>query len=253
VAPIRPSLRRLRFTLLEHLALPIGVLPLKALMRTWRLRPVDEAMVEPFVTRPRLVIATCHGMFLHVLAFSRLAAVRHRRFVVLLGPSRDGRLLAAFLARFGIGHAVGATGSRGAAGAHAFVQRVAAGEIGILAVDGPLGPCCQVAPGFLRLAAAAGAEVQLMITSASRGHTFASWDRAHLPAPFATVRGWATAIPLSPHRPTAEHVADLQRQLIDAARLIESPVLPEALRAAPSGPRRETGDGSRHAGANLAC
>jgi lysophospholipid acyltransferase (LPLAT)-like uncharacterized protein len=230
VAPIRSSLRALRFALLEHLALPIGVLPLKALMRTWRVGFLDEAMLEPFVTRPRLIIATCHGMFLHAVAFSRLAAVRHRRFVVLLGPSRDGRLLAAFLARFGIGHAVGATGARGVAGAHAFIQRVATGEIGVLAIDGPLGPCCRVAPGFLRLATAAGAEVQLLLTSASRGHTFASWDRAHLPGPFATVRGWADAIPLAADRPTAEHVADIQQRLIDAARLIDSPILPPHLR-----------------------
>ena len=137
---------------------------------------------------------------------------------MLLSPSRDGRLLAAFLACFGIGHAVGASGARSVAGGHDFARRVAAGEIGVVAIDGPRGPRGQVTPGWLRLAAAADADSFLIVTGASPGHTFGSWDRAHLPAPFAAVEYWC--------QPTdAADVTSVQRTLAAAALAVRSTVL----------------------------
>lgn len=221
--------RVVRFALLERVVLPMGIRPLGALMRTWRVSANDPHCLESFAASDRVLVATCHGMLLHLLACARLPSMRRRRFVVLLSPSRDGRLLATFLARFGIGHAVGTTGSHGVAGARAFARRVRAGEVGIVAVDGPRGPCARVAPGFLRIAAAAAADVYLAITTADRGMTFGSWDRAHLPAPFARVR-----LHLEPFAregselPEAAHGAE--RRMIELARMLGSPVLPPALR-----------------------
>jgi len=226
-----PSLRRrgrrLRFALIERIALPAGVPPLRAVMRTWRL---DEHEATPMrlaalADQPRAVVGICHGMLLHVLALYRLPVLQRRRIVVLLSPSLDGRLLAAFLARFGIGHAVGTSGARGVGGAQAFARRVAAGDLGIVAVDGPRGPCARVTPGFLRLAAAGGATPHLIATAAAPGHTFASWDRAHLPAPFARVRSWCSALPCDASAAVA------QARLRVGLDAVDSPLLRYAVEA----------------------
>ncbi len=216
--------RRLRFALLERALLPAGLPAVRALLHSWRLEITGAAGLPAYSAARPLVVATCHGMFFHLLAFKHQAPFRDRRWVVLLSPSRDGRLLAAFLARFGIAHAMGTTGAQGVHGAHAFARRIAAGEVGVIAVDGPRGPCCQATPGFLRIAAASGADIQLALTAARHGLTFGSWDRAHLPAPFARVQLWTEA--LSPQAT----LAHAQTRLLDIARALDSPVLPPEMR-----------------------
>jgi lysophospholipid acyltransferase (LPLAT)-like uncharacterized protein len=218
------AVRRLRFFLLERALLPAGLPALRALLHSWRLEVVGGAGLPAYSADRPLVVATCHGMFFHLLAFKHQPPFRNRRWVVLLSPSHDGRLLAAFLARFDIAHAMGTTAAQGVRGAHAFARRVAAGEVGVIAVDGPRGPCCQVSPGFLRVAAAAGADIQLALTAAQRGLSFGSWDRAHLPAPFARVQLWTEA--LSPRSSPAQ----AQTRLLQIARALGSPVLPPGLR-----------------------
>lgn len=212
--------RALRFALLERVVLPLASPLSRALVATWRAAeaPHSPATLADLAATPRAVVGVCHGMLLHALALSRQPAFRRRRFVVLLGPSRDGRLLAAFLARFGIGHTVGATGARAVAGGHDFARRVAAGEIGVVGLDGPRGPRGRVTGGWLRLAAAADAVPYLLVTSATAGHSFASWDRAHLPAPFAGVRGWLTPV-------SDADVAAVQQRLDEAGRALGSTVL----------------------------
>ena len=192
----------------------------RALVASWRVResPDSPASLAAVGAEPRVVVGVCHGMLLQAVALARQPALRHRRFVVLLSPSRDGRLLAAFLARFGIGHAVGASGQRAVAGGRDFAHRVAAGDIGVVGIDGPRGPRGQVTEGWLRLAAAAGAAPYLLVTSASSGLTLGSWDRAHLPAPLATVTTWLEA--------EAEvDIAAIQQRMNDAGRLLASSVL----------------------------
>ncbi|MDX2171411.1 MAG: DUF374 domain-containing protein [Deltaproteobacteria bacterium] len=189
--------RALRFAALERGLLPLGVPPLRAALRSWRVadHPHSPASLTEVAAAPRVVIGTCHGMLLHILALHQLPFARWRRVVVLLSPSLDGRLLAAFLARFGVDHAIGTSGSRGVGGAHAFARRVAAGDLGVVAVDGPRGPRARMTPGWLRLAQAADASAYLVVTAAAPGVTFNSWDRAHLPAPFARLSSWSAPLP----------------------------------------------------------
>lgn len=212
--------RALRFALLQRAVLPLATPVCRTLVATWRIAesPSSPATSADLADTPRAVVGVCHGALLHTLALSRLPALRRRRVVVLLGPSRDGRLLAAFLARFGIGHAVGTIGARAVAGGHDFARRVAAGEIGVVGIDGPRGPRGRVTPGWLRLAAAADAVPYLVVTSAAPGLTFASWDRAHLPAPFARIEAWCAPVP-------GADVAAAQRRLDEAERLLGSTVL----------------------------
>jgi lysophospholipid acyltransferase (LPLAT)-like uncharacterized protein len=223
--------RRLRFFILETLVLPIAVIPLRALVRSWRRRAPDDASVARDLAAPRLVLATYHGMLLHLLAFAPLCARHDRRLVVMLSPSLDGRLLAAALARFGIDHVRATSGSRAVTGSREFLRRVAAGDVGVVAVDGPLGPCCTAKPGFLRLATAARASVLVATTSAGSGLRFGSWDRAHLPLPFAPVELALRLLP-PPAAPAGDgELAAIQALMLAEARRMASPVLPRAVRA----------------------
>jgi lysophospholipid acyltransferase (LPLAT)-like uncharacterized protein len=221
--------RRLRFFALEKVALPVGIVPLRALVRTWRARGGDDPSVLTMMAAPRVILATYHGMFLHLLAYSRIPPKFGRRLVVLVSPSLDGRLLAAALAHFGIDHVFGTSSARAVSGAREFIGRIAAGGLGVIAADGPRGPCCVAKPGLLEIAALADAQVFLALTSARRGLTLPSWDRTHLPAPFTTVD-----LKVRPFVPAGaaglDQLAAMQSQLIALAHSIASPVLPASQR-----------------------
>ena len=143
------------------MALPVAIVPLRMLVRTWQAPGDDDPNFLAAMAAPRVVVATYHGMFLHLLAYVRIAHRHHRRLVVLVSPSLDGRLLAATLAHFGIGHVFGTSNSRGISGAREFIARIVAGDMGIIAADGPGGPCCMAKPGLLEIAALAEAHIFL--------------------------------------------------------------------------------------------
>ena len=222
--------RRLRFFALEKIALPAGIVPLRMLVRTWRARGYDDPNFLAAMAAPRVVVATYHGMFLHLLAYAHIPATYGRRLVVLISPSLDGRLLAAALTHFGVDHVFGTSRARGVSGAREFIGRIVAGDIGVIAADGPRGPCCAVKPGLLEIAALADAQIFLTSTSARRGVTLPSWDRSHLPVPFATID--LKAQPFIPQAAAASdrQLAAMQSDLLALAHSIASPILPASHR-----------------------
>jgi lysophospholipid acyltransferase (LPLAT)-like uncharacterized protein len=220
--------RRARFFATEKLLLPVGAIPLRMLVRSWRPQGRDDANGRALLATPRVIVATWHGMFLHLLAYSPPAFACGRRLVVLVSPSLDGRLLAAALARFGIDHVFGTSNARGVSGAREFIARIAAGDIGIIAADGPRGPCCVAKPGLLEIAALADAQVFLVLTSARHGVTLPFWDRSHLPPPFARLSVIVRQLPQPPESDLASQLQAMQSEMLELARSIGSPVVPQA-------------------------
>jgi len=222
--------RRLRFFALEKIVLPVSIRPLRMLVRSWRPHGGEDANVIALLAAPRVILATWHGMFLHLLAYAPIVPKRGRRLVVLVSPSLDGRLLAAALAHFGIDHVFGTSNARGVSGAREFIARIASGDVGVIAADGPRGPCCVAKPGLLEIAALANAQIFLALTSARHGLTLPSWDRSHLPPPFAAVN--LTVRPFVPQVTLAidGQLEAMQSELLALARSIASPVLPPAYR-----------------------
>jgi lysophospholipid acyltransferase (LPLAT)-like uncharacterized protein len=214
--------RPVKFFILEKLLLPLAVFPMRLLVKSWRKREADPAIIREVGRHRRVVLITYHGMLLHLLAF---AAVAPRQLVVMTSPSFDGRLLAAFLRKFGIDHVSGSSASRNIGGSLEFVRRIRSGDIGLIAVDGPRGPRCVAKPGFLKIAAAAGAHLLLATSSAGRGIAFGTWDGAHLPAPFSRVQLSLQLMPPPAKKNPEADVDRIQKALIDAAREISSPVL----------------------------
>lgn len=203
-------------------------------MRSWRKHTPDPETIRRVTETPRLVLAAYHGTLLHLLAFAPLAAIHGRRLVVMTSPSYDGGLLAALLKRFGIGSVRGSSRSRAIRGAQEFIWRIREGDIGVIAVDGPRGPCCVAKPGFLKIASFARAHLLLATTSASRGISFGTWDRAHLPLPLARVELSLQLLPPPPAGSATQELPEIQEKLIGEAMRMASPVLPSHFR----GPER---------------
>ncbi len=217
--------RRLRFFTLEKIALPVLIGPLRLLVRSWRREGPDSEDLQQAAAAPRLVLATWHGMLLQLLAFAPIVFLHGRRLVVMVSPSLDGRLAAATLAHFGIDCVYGTSNSRGVSGARQFITRVAAGDVGLIAADGPRGPCGVAKPGVLEIAALAGAQITLLLTSARHGLKLRSWDRSQLPSPFATIRLKARRFVPPPDSTIEAQLAALQSELTALARSLDSPVL----------------------------
>ncbi|HWP59745.1 MAG TPA: DUF374 domain-containing protein [Candidatus Acidoferrales bacterium] len=204
-------------------------------MRSLRPREVDRAAIAELLAPPRLVIATYHGMLFNLLACAGLVCLPPpRQFFVMTSPSYDGRLLAAFLRRFGIGSVRASSRSRSVSGSAEFIRRIEAGDIGLIAVDGPRGPRGAVKPGFLKLAAVAGAEVILLAAGASYGITFPTWDRAQLPGPFARIDLAFERFPVPSRGPGfGDELQKLQTALEGLALQVGSAIVRES-RARPS-------------------
>ncbi|MGH7847072.1 MAG: DUF374 domain-containing protein [Candidatus Binatia bacterium] len=205
--------------------MPIAVFPFRQLIKTWRFQVPDAAKIQEFAANERLVLATYHGMFFHLLAFAPLVLQHGRRIVVMASPSLDGRLLAALLRRFGIESVSASSRSRSLAGTAEFIRRIKAGDIGLIAVDGPQGPRCVVKPGLLKIAAVARAQMLLVATSASYGVTFGTWDRAHLPGPCARIELSFEILPAPSKNGIGKEVSYVATALQARARNIASPVV----------------------------
>ena len=157
VVPIRKSIRRLRFFLLENLVLPLAIFPLRALIWSWRKEGPGQDVTDEIAAMPRVILTIWHGSLLHGFAFFPLAKPYGRRWRVLVTPSLDGRLAAATLDRLDAGHVLLVSGVRGVDAATQFIRCVEAGEVGVIIADGPLGPRGVVKAGVARTVAVAGA------------------------------------------------------------------------------------------------
>ena len=219
--------RRQYFFILEKILLPIIVFPVRLLVKSWRWPDADAEMIRRISDTPRIMLVTFHGMLLHLLALPRFIP---RQGVVMLSPSYDGRLLAAFLKHFGVNHVFGSSRSRNIAGPLELIRRTQAGEVGLIAVDGPRGPRGVVKAGFLKLACAADAHLLLVTTSASRGITFKTWDRAHLPAPFAKLQFSLQLVAPPSRTDSGQTLSAVQALLHSSAREIGSPVVQSDVR-----------------------
>lgn len=158
----------------------LGAAAVRLLARTLTIRREERAM-EPLWSRGEpLVFAVWHS---RVLLLPHLYHGRQLR--VLVSRSRDGEVLARFLARFGLTTARGSS-SRGGAGAlRELLRALREGWSVVVVPDGPTGPPEIVKPGIVTLAALSGAAVVPLAVAASSDWRMASWDEFRIPRPFS--------------------------------------------------------------------
>jgi hypothetical protein len=164
----------------------VGAWIVKALCATLRFRIHDPT---GFLKMPTTVRMT--GIFWHNRLFIIPWFFTHymcpRVSTALTSASKDGEILAAFLARFGIGAIRGSSSRRGVA---AMLQMKRAAEEGYdvaITPDGPRGPKYRLSPGVVTLAQKADIYVLPIAVFYSRYWELKSWDAFQIPRPFATV------------------------------------------------------------------
>lgn len=159
-----------------------------ALARTLRLQVRGvEALAPLWAARRPLIYAVWHGRVL--LAPWLNAWLRRTRGArtacVLASRSRDGEMIARFVACFGLPAVRGSSSRGGAAALRQLARRIAHGEDVAVVPDGPRGPRGRVQPGIVLLAALTGAPVVPLAVAARPARALATWDAFMLPVPFA--------------------------------------------------------------------
>lgn len=201
---------------LAALAPPAAAVAVRALGATLRLTEAGVESMQALWEDPRpLIYAVWHGRILMVpwlsARFERARAVR-----VLASRSRDGELVARWVAHFGMSVVRGSS-SRGGAGAlRALAAAVRAGHDVAVVPDGPRGPRERLQAGLVVLAAVTGAPVIPLGFAARPARRLHSWDRFLVPLPFAraaVVFGKAATVPRDADREHAR--ADLERALCE--------------------------------------
>lgn len=153
-----------------------------------------------------------------VLAFwhgDQLALLRARPQGPLIAPisaSRDGRLQARIMARFGVADAPGSSSRGGLGAARALLRALRGGAVALVAVDGPRGPARIAKPGAAFLSRRAGVPLRPVGVAVRRGRRLRkAWDRFVLPLPFTRV----VVVFGPPVAPDAAH-DDLESALAEA-------------------------------------
>jgi lysophospholipid acyltransferase (LPLAT)-like uncharacterized protein len=189
----------------------------RALGATLRLTEAGAEGIEPlWASRRPLIYAAWHARILMIPWLSARLERRRggRRVCVLASRSRDGELVARWVARFGMSVVRGSSSRGGAQALRALAAAVRAGQDVAVIPDGPRGPRERLQGGLVVLAAVTGAPVVPLGFAARPARRLASWDRFLVPLPFAraaVVFGKAATVPRDADRELAR--AELERAL----------------------------------------
>ena len=131
--------------------------------------------------RQPFIIAFWHGrLLMPPMAWRRGAAMN-----MLISERGDGPLIAAIIARFGLGTAWGSSTRKGGRAYRTMVRALARNEYAGMTPDGPRGPPMRASPGVVSLARLSGAPVVPVSYSTSRYVERKGWDRLIVPLPFS--------------------------------------------------------------------
>jgi lysophospholipid acyltransferase (LPLAT)-like uncharacterized protein len=142
---------------------------------------------------------------------------RHQRIVTMASQSKDGEIIAAWLARNGYIVVRGSTTRGGSQALREMVRHVRSGRHAALTVDGPKGPARVVQPGIVQLARLTGAWILPITSSSARPRFLHSWDRYLLPLPISrSVVAYGEPFPIPPEM-SDDHAVDRIAASLDAA------------------------------------
>lgn len=173
----------------ERILALVGSALLKALFLTIRLRLDDRSGVSKNTFSTPCLITFWHNRILGItLAFHRRYPKRERGGVtVLTSPSRDGEILAQFVAAFGMGSVRGSSSRRGSQALRELVRLIQDGGDIAITPDGPRGPRYSLGPGVILLAQTTGAAILPAHARFSRCLRMKTWDGFIIPLPFSTI------------------------------------------------------------------
>ena len=160
-----------------------GVVVLRLLARTWRIRAVHADAYEA-LRRRRQPFALCfwHGEMLPLLW-------RHRDqgISVLISTHKDGEIIARIAHALGCRTVRGSTSRGGGRALLGLVRELRSGHEIAVTPDGPRGPARRFQPGALIAAQRADAPIVPIAVHCARAWRLRSWDQFMIPKPFARV------------------------------------------------------------------
>lgn len=156
---------------------------------TLRWEFVDDAGYMAREVGSPLLVAVWHNRIFSLPLCYRWICTLRRPLIILTSPSRDGGLLAQFMAHFGIGSVRGSSSRRGVAALRELqtVLELGGNDIGITP-DGPRGPRYELSPGLIFLAQRTGVPVMVIRVEYEAYWEAKSWDRFRIPKPFSKVK-----------------------------------------------------------------
>jgi lysophospholipid acyltransferase (LPLAT)-like uncharacterized protein len=155
--------------------------------RTLRITVEDRAGLLNREFKQSMIWTFWHNrMFVVPLLPHRYA--RHRTGAILTSASRDGAIIAAVMASFGLKCVRGSSSRRGVTALLELAGTLKAGEDVAVTPDGPRGPLYKLGQGVVFLAQQTGAAILPIHIEYSRAVRLKSWDRFMIPLPFAKVR-----------------------------------------------------------------
>ena len=166
-----------------RILLPIGLLLVGLLARSWRVRVRNaEGWQRLRAENKPWVFALWHATLLPV-------AWQHSNegVAVLVSQHRDGELIARVLAAWGNTTVRGSTTRGGSRALLAMIKELERGVVVAVTPDGPQGPALKFQPGTLVAAQRANVPVVPILMHADRAWRLKSWDRFTIPKFFARV------------------------------------------------------------------
>jgi lysophospholipid acyltransferase (LPLAT)-like uncharacterized protein len=176
----------------------VGTIGLRSTIRIEEIHQEREAELK--ARGVPIVYALWHGrMVLCILAR------RHHGIVTMASRSKDGEIVARWLARNGYIPARGSTRKGGVAGLQVMIDRMRAGHAAALTIDGPKGPPRVAQRGVLELVRQTGAWILPVAGASSRPWFVKSWDRTLVPRPFSRcVATFGEPLSIPPDMPDRE-------------------------------------------------
>ena len=146
--------------------------------------------------------------------------VVHRRYprklAALVSASKDGALLAAILARFGVQQVRGSSSRRGPQALLELTSRAETGYDLAVTPDGPRGPRYVVQNGVIALAQVTGSPIIPVTCNTRWKLRLKSWDQFQIPLPFARCEMILKA-PISVPRDADDVQREEQRKRLEAS------------------------------------
>lgn len=162
------------------------------------------------------------AVFWHYSLTYLLYHMRSYRAAALVSASRDGDYLARLAGHLGFSVVRGSRNRRGLLAVKELKKRIDVGDNLAIVADGSQGPALQAQGGPVLLASRSGSPILPIVWSASRYHTFRSWDRLAVPTLFARVEvffGEPLFVPAGLDADGLEvHRRELERALLELYR-----------------------------------
>jgi len=191
-SPTREVSRRRRSLgrrLFYRAGVPAALGFVRALWATYRVQLVGEehAGLLDQEARP-VILGWWHDQSLVLGYYLQCVAKKRARFIYLVSPSVDGDPVSMALERHG-GHVIRGSATRSGIKSLRSMYRVMnqTGGCPVIIPDGPQGPARECKPGAIMLSQLSGVPILPVACSISRSWRLDTWDRLHVPRPFAKV------------------------------------------------------------------